>query len=102
MHWRGRKHGLPWAGRGSTSLPHARLPPLYRDKLGGELATILIVAAHASTQPRVFCMEWLDPVSCSGHWVPEMVALTGGRDALDAVMGPPSERASRSGGCPSQ
>ena len=39
-------------------------------------------AATASTKPRVFCMEWLDPVYCSGHWVPEMVALAGGRDAL--------------------
>lgn len=39
-------------------------------------------AATASTRPRVFCMEWLDPVYCSGHWVPEMVALAGGTDAL--------------------
>src|SRR5258708_5465154 len=27
-------------------------------------------------------MEWMDPVYCSGHWVPEMVALAGGLDAL--------------------
>jgi iron complex transport system substrate-binding protein len=27
-------------------------------------------------------MEWLDPVYCSGHWVPEMVRLAGGIDAL--------------------
>jgi len=39
-------------------------------------------AAAASTRPRVFCMEWLDPVYCSGHWVPEMVTLAGGRDSL--------------------
>jgi iron complex transport system substrate-binding protein len=31
---------------------------------------------------RVFCMEWLDPVYCSGHWVPEMVQIAGGRDEL--------------------
>ena len=35
-----------------------------------------------SNRPRVFCMEWLDPVYCSGHWVPEMVKLAGGVDAL--------------------
>ena len=35
-----------------------------------------------SQRPRVFCMEWLDPVYCSGHWVPEMVKLAGGLDAL--------------------
>jgi iron complex transport system substrate-binding protein len=32
--------------------------------------------------PRVFCMEWLDPPYCCGHWVPEMIALAGGRDRL--------------------
>ena len=31
---------------------------------------------------RVFCMEWLEPVYCSGHWVPEMVEMAGGRDDL--------------------
>ena len=33
-------------------------------------------------RPRVFCMEWLDPVYCSGHWVPEMVQIAGGVDKL--------------------
>src|SRR5579862_8076375 len=33
-------------------------------------------------RPRVFCMEWIDPPYCSGHWVPEMVELAGGIDAL--------------------
>jgi iron complex transport system substrate-binding protein len=32
--------------------------------------------------PRVFCMEWLDPVYASGHWVPELVKLAGGVDEL--------------------
>ena len=27
-------------------------------------------------------MEWVDPVYCSGHWVPEMVELAGGIDLL--------------------
>jgi iron complex transport system substrate-binding protein len=27
-------------------------------------------------------MEWVAPVYCSGHWVPEMVELAGGIDAL--------------------
>ncbi len=31
---------------------------------------------------RVFCMEWLDPVYCSGHWMPEMVEIAGGIDQL--------------------
>ncbi|HUH99525.1 MAG TPA: cobalamin-binding protein [Nitrososphaerales archaeon] len=33
-------------------------------------------------RPRVFCVEWFDPVFASGHWVPEMVGLAGGEDAL--------------------
>jgi iron complex transport system substrate-binding protein len=39
----------------------------------------------ACGRPRVFCMEWLDPVYCSGHWVPEMVQIAGGRDELGRV-----------------
>ena len=27
-------------------------------------------------------MEWVDPVFCCGHWVPEMVRIAGGRDEL--------------------
>jgi iron complex transport system substrate-binding protein len=37
---------------------------------------------NLSNRPRVFCMEWADPVYCAGHWVPEMVELAGGIDKL--------------------
>ena len=37
--------------------------------------------------PRVFCMEWLDPVYASGHWVPELVKLAGGADQLGRERG---------------
>jgi iron complex transport system substrate-binding protein len=33
-------------------------------------------------RPRVFCMEWADPVYCAGHWVGEMVEIAGGTDEL--------------------
>jgi iron complex transport system substrate-binding protein len=36
-------------------------------------------------RPRVFCMEWVDPVYCCGHWVPEMVDLAGGIDVLGRI-----------------
>jgi iron complex transport system substrate-binding protein len=39
-------------------------------------------AARLTARPRVFCMEWVDPVYCSGHWVPEMVRIAGGIDRL--------------------
>jgi iron complex transport system substrate-binding protein len=37
---------------------------------------------NISHRPRVFCMEWADPIYCAGHWMPEMVELAGGFDAL--------------------
>ncbi len=39
-------------------------------------------AAEGLDRPRVFCAEWFDPVFASGHWVPEMVEIAGGKDAL--------------------
>ena len=37
---------------------------------------------NLTERPRVFCMEWLDPIYCCGHWVPELVRMAGGIDAL--------------------
>ncbi len=46
------------------------------------LERIATAASIVPQRPRVFCMEWLDPVYCSGHWMPEMVEIAGGVDAL--------------------
>lgn len=46
------------------------------------LDKIASLTYNLSYRPRVFCMEWIDPVYCSGHWVPEMVELAGGVDVL--------------------
>ncbi|HVF22248.1 MAG TPA: ABC transporter substrate-binding protein [Pyrinomonadaceae bacterium] len=43
--------------------------------------------ARVIGRPRVFCMEWLDPVYASGHWVPELVKLAGGVDELSRERG---------------
>lgn len=40
-----------------------------------------------SYRPRVFCMEWIDPVYASGHWVPELVKIAGGIDELGRERG---------------
>ena len=48
----------------------------------GKLEQIAEKARGASSRPRVFCMEWIDPVYCSGHWVPEMVWIAGGVDHI--------------------
>ncbi len=39
-------------------------------------------AAANSPRPRVFSAEWLDPIFCAGHWLPGMVELAGGQEAL--------------------
>ncbi len=46
------------------------------------LEKVAALTRGASTRPRVFSMEWVDPIYCSGHWVPEMVELAGGIDGL--------------------
>lgn len=46
---------------------------------------------NLSYRPRVFCMEWVDPPYCGGHWMKELVEIAGGRDDL-ANLHRPSQR----------
>ncbi len=46
------------------------------------LARVAAIAGSVNRRPRVFCVEWFEPVYGSGHWVPEMVKLAGGIDQL--------------------
>ena len=46
------------------------------------LDAIAAATRDLSHRPRVFCMEWMEPVYCCGHWVPEMVRIAGGHDEL--------------------
>lgn len=39
-------------------------------------------AVAGEPRPRVLALEWLDPAFIGGHWVPEMIAIAGGEDAL--------------------
>ncbi|MBI3326412.1 MAG: cobalamin-binding protein [Nitrospinae bacterium] len=48
-------------------------------------------AASATTQPRVFCLEWMEPLYVAGHWLPGMVEIAGGTDGLGG-HGVPSAR----------
>ena len=38
--------------------------------------------ALGGSKPRVACLEWMEPILCAGHWVPQMVHLAGGQDCL--------------------
>lgn len=60
-------------------------------RLTERVAAVETRAAAAASHPSVLCIEWLDPFYIGGHWVPEMVAKAGGRDAL-AAPGKPSRR----------
>ena len=31
-------------------------------------------------KPRVFAMEWIDPIYIAGHWVPDMINIAGGKE----------------------
>lgn len=41
--------------------------------------------------PRVLSLEWIDPFFSSGHWVPELVELAGGKNQISRT-GDPSRR----------
>ena len=46
-------------------------------------------AGSGGPRPSVACVEWIEPPMAAGHWMPELVALAGGR-ALLAETGAPS------------
>ena len=52
------------------------------DDLKRRVALIQRKTEKIKNRPRVFCIEWFDPIYCSGHWMPELVELAGGRDDL--------------------
>jgi iron complex transport system substrate-binding protein len=45
---------------------------------------IAVRAAALAGRPTVACLEWLDPLMAAGNWVPELVALAGGRNLFGA------------------
>ena len=56
--------------------------------LRDRIEAIAAATSAVAQRPRVLCCEWLDPVFCSGHWVPEQVRLAGGVDGLGQEAGP--------------
>ena len=43
---------------------------------------------NLSHRPRVFCMEWVNPPYCGGHWMKELAEIAGGRDELSNLHRP--------------
>lgn len=52
------------------------------ERAGARIDAVTDAVAGASRRPRVAALEWLDPVFAGGHWVPQMIELAGGEDAL--------------------
>jgi iron complex transport system substrate-binding protein len=54
------------------------------------VAKIAAVRARVAGAPTrsVFVAEWLEPPYAAGHWIPEMVAIAGGRDVLGHAGAP--------------
>jgi iron complex transport system substrate-binding protein len=42
-------------------------------------------AGRLAPRPRVACLEWLDPLMGAGNWMPELVALAGGKAVFGAA-----------------
>lgn len=57
-----------------------RAKKLVQEMRGG----VEIISAYTQKliPTRVFFMEWVDPLYCGGHWVPEMIQWAGGMDGV--------------------
>ncbi|MGI9553648.1 MAG: ABC transporter substrate-binding protein, partial [Thermodesulfobacteriota bacterium] len=51
-------------------------------KLKSRIDSIEGITRRERDKPRVFCLEWLDPLFVAGHWVPDMVEIAGGDNGL--------------------
>jgi iron complex transport system substrate-binding protein len=51
-----------------------------RRELEGRVQAIAARAARVGSRPAVACVEWIDPLMAAGNWMPELVALAGGRN----------------------
>ena len=51
-------------------------------KMQARIDAVVEKAGQALDRPRVLHLEWVDPLMCGGHWVPEMVELAGGANCF--------------------
>lgn len=60
------------------------------EHLVGELrerAGYVAERAEDGSRPRVFCIDWLEPLRNTGQWTPELVELAGGEEGLAEKWG---------------
>ena len=57
------------------------------EEMEAKMAAVRESVAHAPRRP-VFVCEWVEPPYAAGHWIPELVAVAGGRDVLGHAGAP--------------
>jgi len=67
--------GVPDAGRALLS------------RLKNRVVDVIQRTCMIKKRPPVACLEWLDPLMAAGNWMPEMVELAGGHDAIGVPGG---------------
>jgi iron complex transport system substrate-binding protein len=77
-----------WIGEETLRFPRAQE---LLERVGERLGEVQQGVGAQSNRPRVVLLEWLQPFYVGGHWVPEMIQFSGGRDVLGAP-GRPSRR----------
>jgi iron complex transport system substrate-binding protein len=61
------------------------------DALRGRMHAVEKLAVATTRRPTVACIEWLDPLMIAANWVPELVAMAGGK----MLFGQPGYRSSK-------
>ena len=52
------------------------------ESLQSRLDDVKRLVPETTQRPRVFCLEWLEPIMSAGNWVPELVEIAGGEPIL--------------------
>lgn len=50
--------------------------------LGRRIDSVRKKSGTLKDRQSVLCLEWVDPIYCSGHWMPELVSYAGGRETI--------------------
>ena len=65
--------------------------PERADKVVGELRQrarqVIDGLGDVTERPKVFCIDWLEPLRNTGQWTPELVELAGGEEGLAEKWG---------------
>ncbi len=78
--WVGEETGRGWQAE--------KLLQEIGERLGALQHQLEEAASADGYRPRVAFLEWLQPLYVGGHWVPEMIEFSGGRDVFGSKRTP--------------